>query len=78
MSIDSRPALRAFISDLAVGAMFTDDVDLVKEGIVSSLQLMELIAFLEDRFGVVVTAVDLHNARLASVATMAALIEEFS
>jgi acyl carrier protein len=78
MNHDLRPALRAFITELAYGATFSDDDDLIKAGIVSSLQLMELVAFLGDRFGVVVTAADLHHGRLASVATMVALVEEFS
>ena len=78
MNQDFRAALRAFIAELAHGAPFSDDEDLVRGGIVSSLHMIELITFLGDRFGVVVSEADIHHGRLTSVTTMAALVEEFS
>jgi acyl carrier protein len=53
---------------------FSDDVNLWEEGYVDSIGVMEVVAFLEDGFGVKVTEAMLFDPRFTSVAGMADLL----
>ena len=51
-----------------------EETDLFATGAVKSMQLMELINHLEDRFGVRVSQRDIMAGRLRNVASIAALV----
>ncbi len=53
-----------------------EEADLFATGAVKSMQLMELINQLEDRFGVRVEQRDIMTGRLRSVASIAALVAD--
>ena len=53
-----------------------DSSALVSTGVISSLATLELVAFLEERFGVTLRHHDLTSDRLDSVERVVALVEE--
>lgn len=54
----------------ALPADFDVDAPLLDSGAVDSLGIVEIVAFLEERFGLVLGDEDLSPARFASVATL--------
>lgn len=58
--------------DLELG----DDDSLLGNGIVDSMGVMEVIAFLEDEFGVVVADEDITEANLGSLSAIAAYVAD--
>ncbi|MER7847457.1 phosphopantetheine-binding protein [Kitasatospora sp. NPDC096077] len=64
-----------FLPDVPVGEL-ADDLDLLENGIVDSLGLLKVIAWLEDRYGIDADTVDLDPESFTTVATIAAFIEE--
>ncbi|MER5466691.1 MULTISPECIES: phosphopantetheine-binding protein [unclassified Streptomyces] len=61
-----------FLPDVSAGDL-DDDLDLLENGIIDSLGLLKVIAWLEDRYGINTDEVDLDPDSFKSVAS----IEEF-
>ncbi|MFD7627275.1 acyl carrier protein [Streptomyces sp. NPDC059851] len=74
------PAVKAFIieeflPDVPAGEL-ADDHDLLENGIVDSLGLLKVIAWLEDRYGIDADTVDLDPESFTTVTAIAAFIEQ--
>lgn len=74
------PTLRTFIAeefamDLAPEQL-TDDLDLMENGIVDSLGVLKLIAFLEGEFDLVITPNELDPENYNTIARIEHIIEE--
>ncbi|NUB45447.1 acyl carrier protein [Fertoebacter nigrum] len=74
----SYPALRSFISaEFAIDVpahQLTDDLDLIDTGIVDSLGVLKLIAFLEGEYDLVITPDELDADLYRSISQIEALI----
>lgn len=81
-SSDVRAQLRSFIlSNFLPGEepeTLDDSTLLVSSGVITSLSLLELVTFIEDRFSVALEGDDLGIARMDSIDSMVDLIEERS
>lgn len=66
-----------FLPDVPAGEL-ADDHDLLENGIVDSLGLLKVIAWLEDRYGIDADTVDLDPESFTSVAAITAFIERFA
>jgi acyl carrier protein len=72
-----RAELRAHLAAVAgVEPGLPDDADLIQAGAIASMDLLALVAFVSDRFAIEIDQADIYEGRLASVASIAALIEE--
>ena len=75
-----REKLRSFIlSNFLPGedpGTLDDSTLLVSSGVITSLSLLELVTFIEDRFSVVLEGDDLGIARMDSIDSMVELIAE--
>lgn len=69
-----RHALRAVLLELSPGARFEDSDDVFELGVVRSLNLIELITWVEDRYGLEVTQRDVFDGHLRSVDRMVAFL----
>jgi len=75
MSLDPRSEIRHLISQLsATSDAFDDSEDLFSRGVLRSMNLMELVDRLEDRFRIRVGHRDFVAGRLRSVNAIAALV----
>ncbi|MFF4173872.1 acyl carrier protein [Streptomyces sp. NPDC001744] len=63
-----------FLPDVPAGEL-TDDHDLLENGVVDSLGLLKVIAWLEDRYGIDADTVDLDPESFTTVASITAFIE---
>ena len=66
--------IRRFIADTFFMEGFADDASFLRDGIVDSTGMMELVLFLEQEFGVKVADNELVPANLDSVARVAAFV----
>ena len=57
------------------GREVADDYPLIDSGILTSLQTLDLVMFLEDRFGVRVEDEELDETNFASIRAIATLVE---
>jgi methoxymalonate biosynthesis acyl carrier protein len=78
MSEDARTAIRGFISSSFPHTSVIDDQDLFELGFVNSLFTLELLTFIENRFGVHVRNEDMRQENFHSVNAMASLIDRLS
>lgn len=62
-----RAQLRALLVTLGTGAAFADTDDVFERGVVRSLNLIELITFVEDTYGFEITQRDVFDGHLRSV-----------
>ncbi|WP_329297177.1 phosphopantetheine-binding protein [Streptomyces sp. NBC_00659] len=67
--------LREFLPDVPADDL-ADDLDLMANGVIDSLGLLKVIAWLEDRYGVDTDAVDLDPESFTSVAAIAAFLTD--
>jgi acyl carrier protein len=71
--------IRAFISERFLydrpEVMLTPDLPLIEQRLIDSLQLMQLVQFLQERFGIFIDIMDLVVENFASIDTMAAFVE---
>jgi len=75
MSLEER--IRSFIVEnffVAEGAEFDDETSLIASGIVDSTGVLEVVAFLEQEFGMKIPDRDIVPANLDSVARIAAYV----
>ena len=72
-------AIREWLQENVTGNReVSDDEQLIEAGVLTSLQTVELVMFLEDRFGVVVEDEELDEENFASVRTIADLVNSKS
>jgi acyl carrier protein len=75
-----RETLRSFILTNFLAGEAPDTLDdatlLVSSGVITSLSLLELVTFIEDRFSVALEGDDLGITRMDSIDSMVALIAE--
>jgi acyl carrier protein len=81
-SSDVRKQLRSFILASFLPGEEPETLDdstlLVSSGVITSLSLLELVTFIEDRFSVALEGDDLGIARMDSIDSMVDLIQERS
>jgi acyl carrier protein len=65
--------VKEFLPDVPAEEL-ADDLDLMANGVIDSLGLLKVIAWLEDRYGVDTDAVDLDPESFTSVAAIAAFL----
>ena len=72
------PAIRDFIATRLLysndGFKYADDAPLLQEGIIDSLGVVELVEFVQTRFGVKVEQREVRPANFDSVAKLAAFV----
>ena len=78
--MSTEPEIRQFIvtnfaSDIAADEL-PDDLDLLDNGVVDSLGLLRLIAWVGDRYGIPVADLDISPAQFSSVTAIAAFVRE--
>lgn len=74
MSDQLRSELRALLTTLSGGAAFSDDLDVFEAGIVRSINLLELIVGIEDRYGLTIAQRDVFDGHLRSVDRLFAFV----
>ena len=78
MHRDARIAIRAYITERlapAVGlATVSDDEDLIESGVVDSLGIFQLIAFLEERFGIKIGDEEITPEHFGTIAAIDRLV----
>jgi acyl carrier protein len=74
MPDDVRLKLRTILTELGRGARFEDADDVFALGVVRSLDLIELITWIEDTYGVEVTQRDVFEGQLRSVDRIVAFV----
>jgi acyl carrier protein len=77
--MDIEASIREFIAkNLLFAETFThsDDTSFLQEGIVDSLGVMELVAFVQKQFGITVEAVEVTPDRFDTVAQLAAFVRQ--
>lgn len=67
--------VKEFLPDVPADEL-ADDLDLMAGGVIDSLGLLKVIAWLEDRYGVDTDAVDLDPEAFTSVAAIAAFLAD--
>lgn len=70
-----REELRAELVRLGNGATFGDADDVFERGVIKSLNLIELIAFIEDTYAIEIDQRDVFEGRLRSVDRLVDLVE---
>jgi acyl carrier protein len=76
-STTTRADIRRYLAELCglrIDA-FADDDDLIAGGIVASMQLIDLVTWVEDRFAVPVGPDDIDRGHFTSVSAIAAFVE---
>lgn len=72
---ERKQAIRALFADQMMIETGSDEEDLIRSGALDSLRLVELLMFLEDRFGLRVLMEELEIEDLRSVAAIARTVE---
>ena len=73
---DVAAAIRGWLQENVTGNReVSDDEQLIEAGVLTSLQTVELVMFLEDSFGVTVEDEELDEENFASVSTIAELVK---
>lgn len=67
--------VKEFLPDVPADEL-SDDLDLMANGVIDSLGLLKVIAWLEDRYGVDTDAVDLDPEAFTSVAAIATFLAD--
>jgi methoxymalonate biosynthesis acyl carrier protein len=73
---DARSAIRGWLQDNVTGGRdVPDDEPLIDNGVMTSLQTVELVVFLEDTFDIVVEDEEFDEENFGSVDAIATLVE---
>ena len=73
---DARAAIRGWLQENVTGGRdVANDELLIENGVMTSLQTVELVTFLEDEFGIVVEDEEFDEENFGSVDAMATLVE---
>jgi acyl carrier protein len=69
-------AIREWLQENVTGNReISDDEPLIENGVLTSLQTVELVMFMEDKFGIVVEDDELDEENFGSVRSIASLVE---
>lgn len=78
MAVDTEnatAAIRGWLRENVTGSReVPDDYPLIENGVLTSLQTVELVMFMEDRFGVVIEDEELNEENFESIRTIAGLV----
>jgi methoxymalonate biosynthesis acyl carrier protein len=73
---DARAAIRGWLQENVTGGRdVANDELLIENGVMTSLQTVELVTFLEDEFGITVEDDEFDEENFGSVEAIAALVE---
>ena len=73
---DVKAAIRGWLQENVTGGRdVADDEPLIENGVMTSLQTVELVTFLEDEFGITVEDEEFDEENFGSVQAIAALVE---
>ena len=73
---DARTAIRGWLQENVTGGRdVTNDEPLIDNGVMTSLQTVELVVFLEDSFGITVEDEEFDEDNFGSVEAIARLVE---
>ena len=73
---DVRAAIRGWLQDNVTGGRgVADDEPLIENGVMTSLQTVELVTYLEDEFGITVEDDEFDEENFGSVDAIATLVE---
>ncbi|HEV2744252.1 MAG TPA: acyl carrier protein [Rubrobacter sp.] len=73
---DARAAIRGWLQENVTGGRdVANDELLIENGVMTSLQTVELVTFLEDEFGITVEDDEFDEENFGSVDAIAALVE---
>jgi acyl carrier protein len=73
---DARAAIRGWLQENVTGGRdVANDELLIENGVMTSLQTVELVTFLEDEFGIVVEDDEFDEENFGTVDAIAALVE---
>lgn len=79
MEIDTKQAaaeIRGWLKDNVAGSGDVDgDYPLIENGLLTSLQTVELVMFLEERFGITVEDEEFDEENFATISSIANLVE---
>jgi acyl carrier protein len=79
MSVNTETAtaeIKGWLQENVTGSReISDDEPLIENGVLTSLQTVELVMFMEDRFGITVEDDELDEENFGSVENIAALVE---
>jgi methoxymalonate biosynthesis acyl carrier protein len=68
-------AIRTFLATASGRTSFTDTDDLMRLGILDSLQIMELISFLEEQFGILIDPEHMTTDNFSTIQHISALVQ---
>jgi len=72
---DARPEIRKWLQENVTGSSeVSDDYPLIENGVLTSLQTVELVMFLEDRFDITVEDEELDEENFGSIDSIAGLV----
>ena len=75
-NVNARAAVREWLQENVTGGReVPDDEPLIENGVLTSLQTIELVTFLEERFGIVVEDDEFDEENFGSVEAVAKLVE---
>ena len=73
---DAVPEIRGWIQENVTGSQdIPEDYPLIENGVLTSLQTVELVMFLEDRFGINIEDEEFSEENFGSVRAIAELVE---
>ncbi len=72
---DAKPEIRGWLQENVTGSReVPDDYPLIENGVLTSLQTVELVIFLEERFDIVVEDEELDEENFGSINSIADLV----
>ena len=72
---DAKTAIRGWLKENITGSgEVSDDYPLIENGVLTSLQTVELVMFMEERFGIVVEDEELDEENFGSIDAIANLV----
>jgi acyl carrier protein len=78
MDRDARPTIRAFVVERLAPATgrteLRDDEDLIDSGVLDSLGIFQLVAFLEERFGIAIADTEITPENFGTLARIERLV----
>jgi methoxymalonate biosynthesis acyl carrier protein len=78
MAVDTENAtieIRRWLQENVTGSReVSDDYPLIENGVLTSLQTVELVMFMEDRFGVLIEDEELNEENFGSIKAIAGLV----
>ena len=72
---DAKPEIRKWLRENVTGGRdVSDDEPLIENGVLTSLQTVELVMFMEDRFGVTIEDEEFSEENFGSIRAIAELV----